>query len=386
MRVLILILLIILAELLGFISYQIINVHKIDGGEESKIEKKYTVLDEYEIGQIYKSNYVYEFDSLLKNFKFINDLDSLKHRYKRYNLYLFWDNKRLIGMCSMTPTNNIILNVILKYFPEFDQKSSFFTNLLKYQPLFIDFVTVSDIKVLSIIKDIIGENNYIIWLDKNCNYDQILIDSSTEKIEISFFIFLCKYSKKMPRENIFNPDKIDQDIQYVDDYILFNSNSVDDYIYKFGLVQFNELNLIFTDYNKFFTSFYYYTTRYYKFKTMLMTDSSNTVGLLCYYNLNESPDIIASFFINKADFDNIISTCNPIYIFNFRVHSNYQRQGRGTKMFNKLQELNPGRSFVLSVDKVNTDAIRLYQKLEFITISNRLLLNNNKFDIMIKKN
>lgn len=371
---------------MGFIGYQILNMRRIKGNMEPSTGKKFTILDENKVGQIFKSNYVDEYDSLAKKFKFINDLDSLKHRYDRYNLYQFWDKNHLIGMCSMASMNSVILNVILKYFPEFDQNSSFFTNLLDYHPLFIDFVTVNDTNVLFNIKNIIKDNNYIIWLDKNCNYDQILFDSSMQKIETTFFIFLCKYSNKMPQKFNFTLDTPAQNITLVNDFILFNSSSVDDYIYKFGLVQFNEINLLFTEYNKFVTSFYHYPGRYPNFNVLLMVDSSNIVGILCYYNLNTSPRVVLNIFKNDYSFNVNVSKYNPIYLFNFIVHPNYRGKGKGTTIFNKLTELNSGRSFVLSVDKNNSGAIRLYHKLEFITIPDNLLKNNNKFSIMIKKN
>lgn len=346
------------------------------------LEKNYSILDKNQAQKIFTSSYVNEYDSLLKKFNFITDLDSIEHRYDNYQIYQFWDEtQKLVGICTMAQMSEQTLNVILHYFPEFNKSSEFYNNLITYQPVFIDFISVRDGSVFPIIKEVIQEragNNYIIWLDK-CNEEYKSILQDHYEIDTEFFIFFTNFNQK-------NTKNIDVNfsiysIQQQEDFIHFNSDQIDDFIYSFGLKKFNDLNQMFSEFKHFITTAYYFIKRYKNFNLIILMNSEEFIGVKLYFNLKNNQGIISKKFKSYNEFNDRILRYNPIYVFTFFIKPNYRGKGYSSRIFEILNNLNKNRSMVLSVEKDNSHAINVYKHFGFEIVP----VNNRDFYIMLKK-
>lgn len=364
------ILLIILILVSGLLYWSFLNKPRMPviGSAETA---NYIIIDQDQLSQIYTSDYIQDFDALQNKFSFINDIYTMYHRYEKFHLYLFRDDKqKLLGLCIMARIISTTLKDILVLFPEFDETLKFYKNLTKYQPLFIDFISFTDKIVLTKIKNVLqNEPNYIFWLDNTFKeYVPLFNADDKDIINTKYFTFVTNFTQK--RKKIMDVEKpLLTKIKIVDDYIHFNSSQIYDFIYSFGLDKYNELSKLIRDILQFPSTFYRYIRAYNTFDTVLLIKDNKIIGIICFLDLKSNNSPFYKSFSDAHDFEERVLWHDPIYLFSFYIKPEYHGLGYVPKLFNFARNLVKGRFLVVSVFKTQKEEISLYKNLGFEDIS-----------------
>ena len=373
------ILLIILIFVSGLLYWSFLNKPRMPviGSAETA---NYIIIDQDQLNQIYKSDYIQDFDALQNKFNYLIDLYTIRHRYEKFHLYLFRDDKqKLIGLCIMAQMISMTLTDILVLLPEFDETSKFYKNLTKYQPLFIDFISFTDKIVLTKIKNVLqNEPNYIFWLDNTFKeYVPLINADDKDIINTKYFTFVTNFTQK--HKKIIDIEKpLLTKIEIVDNYIHFKSSQVYDFIYSFGLDNFNELNKLLKEIMIFPVTFYKLIKGYNMFDTVLLVKDNEYIGIINFLDLKNNDSPFYKSFSQAHDFEERVLWHDPIYIFTFHIKPKYHGYGYALKLFNIARNLVKGRFLIVSVNKLSKELISIYKNLGFEDIS----VEHEKFRIM----